>query len=51
VENCAKGLLDCLQGIVFVNDAQVVELRLSKAYAAPERAEIPGVEITVEAAG
>lgn len=47
LENCAKGLLDVLQGIVFVNDAQVVELRLAKAYADPAKAEIPGVAITV----
>jgi Holliday junction resolvase RusA-like endonuclease len=47
LENCAKGLLDVLQGIVYVNDAQVVELRLAKAYADPAKAEIPGVAITV----
>jgi Holliday junction resolvase RusA-like endonuclease len=44
VDGLAKGLLDALNGIVYRDDAAVVELRLVKLYGGP-----PGVEITVEA--
>jgi len=42
--NLSKGLLDALQGIVYRDDAQIVELRERKRFAGPEG---PGVAITV----
>jgi Holliday junction resolvase RusA-like endonuclease len=45
LENCAKGLLDALQGIVYRDDAQIVELLARKRFADDDRG--PGVAITV----
>lgn len=30
IDSCLKGLLDCMQGIVFYNDRQIVELHVFK---------------------
>ena len=32
VDNCGKAALDGLQGVVFLNDSQVVDLRITKRY-------------------
>ena len=34
VDNCVKSTLDSLNGIVFVDDAQIIEINASKKYAA-----------------
>ena len=35
VDNLAKSVLDALEGIIYVNDAQVISLRVTKDYGAP----------------
>lgn len=41
-ENCAKAVLDFLSGLVYMDDAQVADLRVRKEYG-----EQPGVDIEV----
>ena len=45
-ENLSKGLLDSWNGVLWVDDSQVVDLVVRKVYA---RDAGPGVEVTVEA--
>lgn len=40
LDNCAKGILDAMNDIVFKDDKQVVELRLTKRYAEQSRATV-----------
>lgn len=35
VDNLAKSVLDALEGIIYVNDAQVISLQVTKDYGAP----------------
>ena len=46
VENVAKALLDALSGLVWVDDAQVCELCVSKVIAAGD--EQPGVQLKID---
>ena len=45
LENLCKGLLDSWQGVLFLDDAQVLELRLAKCYCGDAP---PGVHVVVE---
>lgn len=45
LDNLAKTVLDALNGIAFVDDSQVVDLRLSKVYADKEGTNIKVVEL------
>ena len=42
-DNIAKAVLDGLNGVVYADDKQIVELKVIKAYA-----EVPRVEVTIE---
>lgn len=35
IDNLAKSVLDALEGIIYVNDAQVISLQVTKDYGAP----------------
>ena len=35
IDNLAKSVLDALEGIIYINDAQVISLRVTKDYGAP----------------
>lgn len=48
VENLIKGLLDAWNGVLYADDAQVVALTATKAYASAEQPE--GVHVEVAAA-
>jgi Holliday junction resolvase RusA-like endonuclease len=43
IDNCAKCHLDAMNGIVYLDDKQVVDLHVTKVYA-----EIPAVEVMVK---
>lgn len=45
-DNLDKGCLDCLTGVVWVDDAQVCDGRIRKAVVEPGQQ--PGVEILIE---
>ena len=36
IDNLAKSVLDALEGIIYMNDAQVISLRVSKDYGTPQ---------------
>jgi hypothetical protein len=42
IDNIAKTYLDAMNGVIFVDDTQVVELHVKKVYA-----EKPGVDVMV----
>jgi len=47
LDNLAKGVLDALEGALFVNDSWVVDLRVSKGYVDPRYSMEPGCTIVV----
>jgi Holliday junction resolvase RusA-like endonuclease len=47
MDNLLKGLLDCGNGIIWNDDAQIVDLKLEKRYARNTDQQAPGVLITV----
>ena len=36
IDNLAKSVMDALEGIIYVNDAQVISLRVTKDYGVPQ---------------
>lgn len=49
IDNYFKALLDCLTGIVWEDDKQIMRLRVEKRYV--EKGELPRTELTVEEIG
>lgn len=48
VDNCAKCILDGMNGIVYVSDSQVVELKIFKSYGSDDFAWVKVSEISVD---